>query len=87
MNVYQKQRGNEVKHFILVTIRDEGSGPIAQMKKANPIEGDDEYTWPSQSHPAEMLPLARDYAATNTIELRVALDNVEWDPEWGILAD
>jgi hypothetical protein len=87
MRVYQRLRGNEKGPFLQVHIYKDRGNVVAMVSKPDLTSVPDGYSWPEIGGVPEMLIWAGVHSAEHGVDLRILLDDVEWHPIWGALAD
>lgn len=80
-------RGDEVRPFVQVTLRQSDAGPQASVHSAGRPCGFGRNAWPEPGDAAQVLDTAFDQCQRAGIVLRVVLNDVEWDKSWGRLVD
>ena len=72
---------------LLVCIYHNSHGPRAVISKSEDLP-DGGYSWPDPGCDAKAaLDWAANYGGINAVEVYVQINDAEWDPNWGNLAD
>lgn len=83
--VFFSLRGDEVVPFVQVDLSKSDVGPVASVKSKGRPRGLQSTGWPPSGVAGHVLGDVFERCQRQNIQLRVALNGVEWDQSWGRL--
>lgn len=78
-------RGDEKRPFVKVELRQVNGKPVGTLYWAGRQPGPEGHKWPVPGDAAQILDWAFEYCHREGLHLRVVINDVEWDSEWGRL--